>query len=148
MFQQTLVGPCGARFRKALAAAPDAATRRLFVWTVNEPFWMRWAVKQGVDGVITDDPAKYLDVVGRYEEELAAAARASAQDEDAVGSASDRQTSVFSAVPEPTSWTHRTKLYFQAAIIQLLILLFTPLLLRSVRWQFKEPGSASRVTKA
>ncbi|KAH6696880.1 glycerophosphoryl diester phosphodiesterase family protein [Plectosphaerella plurivora] len=148
MFQQTLVGPCGARFRKALAATPDAANRRLYVWTVNEPFWMRWAVKQGVDGVITDDPAKYLDVVGRYEEELVAAARNPSLGEDGAESASDRQASVFSAVPEPTTWTYRSKLYFQAMLIQFLILIFSPFLRRSVRWQFKEPGSAVKVPKA
>lgn len=145
MLQQTLVGPYGARFRKALAAAPDAASRRLYVWTVNEPFWMRWAVKQGVDGVITDDPAKYLDVVHRYEEELAAASSQLSQTDDGADSAPEREASVLSAVPEPTSWAHRSKLYLQATLIQLLIFLLTPLLLRSARWQFKAPNSRAAV---
>lgn len=95
---------------------------------------MRWAVKQGVDGVVTDDPAKYLDVVGRYEQELI----------DAVPSGQDWD---FSAVPEPTSWLHRGKLHFQAVLIQLLIFVLMPLLKRSARWQFN-PSQERRVPKA
>ncbi|RYP07714.1 hypothetical protein DL764_002333 [Monosporascus ibericus] len=34
----------------------------LFVWTVNDPAWMRWAVRRRLDGVITDDPKLFLDV--------------------------------------------------------------------------------------
>ncbi|RYP46666.1 hypothetical protein DL768_007179 [Monosporascus sp. mg162] len=34
----------------------------LFVWTVNDPAWMRWAVRSRLDGVITDDPKLFLDV--------------------------------------------------------------------------------------
>lgn len=39
----------------------------MFVWTVNEEQWMRWSIKKGVDGVVTDDPKKYLDVCEEYD---------------------------------------------------------------------------------
>lgn len=48
-------------------ADTKAAKRSLFVWTVNEEEWMRWSIKKGVDGVITDDPKKYLEVCEEYD---------------------------------------------------------------------------------
>lgn len=44
----------------------QARRRPLYAWTVNEPSWMRWAIDGGLDGVITDDPKKYLDVCKRH----------------------------------------------------------------------------------
>jgi len=34
---------------------------------VNDEQWMRWSIKQEVDGVITDDPKKYLEVCKNYD---------------------------------------------------------------------------------
>jgi phosphatidylglycerol phospholipase C len=42
--------------------------RALFLWTVNEEGWMKWSIKKEVDGVITDDPKKFLDVCKDYDE--------------------------------------------------------------------------------
>jgi phosphatidylglycerol phospholipase C len=58
MFQKTMVGPFGNSFLK------DAkkANRSTFLWTVNDEVWMKWSICKGVDGVITDDPKKYLEV--------------------------------------------------------------------------------------
>ena len=58
LFQATLVGPLGARFRRAARARG----RKIFVWTVNEVGWMEWCVRKGVDGVITDDVGRYREV--------------------------------------------------------------------------------------
>lgn len=37
------------------------------MWTVNDVNWMKWAIRKGVDGVITDDPKKYLEVCDDYD---------------------------------------------------------------------------------
>jgi phosphatidylglycerol phospholipase C len=63
MLQRSLVGPLGARFRRRL----KAEDRRLYVWTVNDPRWMRWSISKAVDGVITDDAGKFLQVCKDYE---------------------------------------------------------------------------------
>jgi len=36
---------------------------RIFVWTVNEPEDMRRVIDNGVDGIITDYPARLLDIL-------------------------------------------------------------------------------------
>jgi phosphatidylglycerol phospholipase C len=63
ILQKVLVGPLGRRFIR------DArkAGRSLLVWTVNEEEWMEWSIRKAVDGVITDDPKKFLDVCARHE---------------------------------------------------------------------------------
>jgi phosphatidylglycerol phospholipase C len=66
MFQKVLVGPLGAKLLRD-ARADD---RAVFVWTVNEEEWMEWSIRKAVDGVITDDPALFLDVCKRYEDGL------------------------------------------------------------------------------
>lgn len=63
MNKTTLAGPRGRRFM----ADCKAAQRRIHVWTVNEPEWMRWCIKTGVDSVLTDDPRKYLEVRRDFE---------------------------------------------------------------------------------
>ncbi|KAL2256247.1 hypothetical protein VTK26DRAFT_1931 [Humicola hyalothermophila] len=64
ILQPTLVGPIGARFRRAVRAAG----RKLLVWTVNNEHWMEWAVRKRdtVDGVITDRVELYRDVRRRH----------------------------------------------------------------------------------
>ncbi|RYO83122.1 hypothetical protein DL766_004456 [Monosporascus sp. MC13-8B] len=51
----------GARFIRDMRRAGVP----LFVWTVNDEAWMRWAVRRRLDGVITDDPKLFLEVCGR-----------------------------------------------------------------------------------
>jgi len=58
MLQPSLVGPCGSRFIRETRKAG----RNLFVWTVNKERWMYWSIRKGVDGVITDDPKRFLEV--------------------------------------------------------------------------------------
>jgi phosphatidylglycerol phospholipase C len=64
MLQKIVVGPCGARFLKDC----KTANRAVFLWTVNEDKWMRWSIRKGVDGVITDNPKRYLEVCKEYDE--------------------------------------------------------------------------------
>jgi len=36
------------------------------LWTINNENTMKWCISKGVDGVITDDPKKYLRVLKDY----------------------------------------------------------------------------------
>lgn len=65
MLQQIMVGPRGNSFLRDLRAAG----RSIFLWTVNDEIAMRWSIYKGVDGVITDDPKKYLEVAKNYKGE-------------------------------------------------------------------------------
>ena len=55
----------GARFIREMRAARVP----LYTWTVNEDAWMRWVVRSGLDGIITDDPARFLEVCRKIEDE-------------------------------------------------------------------------------
>ncbi|KAI9742305.1 MAG: hypothetical protein M1818_004205 [Claussenomyces sp. TS43310] len=63
MLQQIMRGPMGRRFQRDC----QAQNRALFLWTVNEERWMRWSIRRQVDGVVTDDPRKYLEVCKDYD---------------------------------------------------------------------------------
>ncbi|PQE21030.1 glycerophosphoryl diester phosphodiesterase protein [Rutstroemia sp. NJR-2017a WRK4] len=63
MLRQIMVGPYGAKF----LSDTKKANRSMFIWTVNKEQWMRWCISKGVDGVITDDPKKYLEVCDDYD---------------------------------------------------------------------------------
>ncbi|RYP67154.1 hypothetical protein DL771_007382 [Monosporascus sp. 5C6A] len=59
MLRFSLASPLlGARFARDMRRAGVP----LFVWTVNDAAWMRWAVRGRLDGVITDDPKLFLEV--------------------------------------------------------------------------------------
>lgn len=64
MLQKILMGPAGARFLR------DAKRlgRPVLCWTVNEENLMRWSIKNGLDGVITDDPKRFLEVCDQWEQ--------------------------------------------------------------------------------
>ncbi|KAN0112735.1 putative glycerophosphoryl diester phosphodiesterase [Hyaloscypha variabilis] len=62
MLQQSMVGPLGNKFLRDL----KAAERSIFLWTVNDEERMRWCVMKEVDGVITDDPLKFLEISRNY----------------------------------------------------------------------------------
>lgn len=65
MLIATLVGPMG----KFLIRKAKSRRQKLFSWTVNHEKAMDWCIRQELDGVITDDPAKFLDVCERYQED-------------------------------------------------------------------------------
>ncbi|KAH8811688.1 putative glycerophosphoryl diester phosphodiesterase [Xylogone sp. PMI_703] len=62
MLQKIMVGPFGNSLLKDIRKD----NRALFLWTVNEEEWMKWSIRKQVDGVITDDPKKYLEVCESY----------------------------------------------------------------------------------
>ncbi|KAL8730927.1 MAG: hypothetical protein Q9166_003717 [cf. Caloplaca sp. 2 TL-2023] len=63
ILQLSLLGPGGSRFVRDA----KAAGRPLFHWTVNQDDHMRWSIKHGADGVITDDPKRFLEVCDEWE---------------------------------------------------------------------------------
>jgi phosphatidylglycerol phospholipase C len=65
MLQKVLVGPYGAKFIRDA----KAAKRAVYVWTVNEVGWMKWSIESELDGVVTDDPKKFLEVCRDCEDE-------------------------------------------------------------------------------
>jgi phosphatidylglycerol phospholipase C len=66
MLQKTMIGPLGNRFMRDC----KRLQRPLYLWTVNDADWMKWSIKKGVDGVITDDPQKFLDVCKDYDDDI------------------------------------------------------------------------------
>jgi phosphatidylglycerol phospholipase C len=65
MFQKIMIGPGGTRFMKEVRKAG----RSLFFWTINDDNTMRWCISKQVDGVITDDPRRYLELCRSYKGE-------------------------------------------------------------------------------
>lgn len=63
--RMVLMGPFGRGFLEEARAA----RRRIYVWTVNAPNLMRWCIRHGVDGVITDHPGKFRQVCETWEKE-------------------------------------------------------------------------------
>lgn len=62
MLQKVLIGPLGGCFLREV----KSKGRKMFVWTVNAEDMMRWSIRKEVDGVITDDPKKFLAVCDEY----------------------------------------------------------------------------------
>lgn len=58
-----LMGVGGRRFLRDARANH----RVVYVWTVNAPNLMRWSIRHGVDGVITDDPALFRQISEEYD---------------------------------------------------------------------------------
>ena len=82
--QMVLMGPLGRGFLEEARAAH----RHVYLWTVNSPNLMRWAIRHGVDGVITDEPAQFKQVCEEWEKEQrneSGATRATELDQPTVG---------------------------------------------------------------
>ncbi|CRG86040.1 glycerophosphoryl diester phosphodiesterase [Talaromyces islandicus] len=45
-----------------LIDSAHTANRLVFAWTINKPKDMRWAIRHGVDAVLTDDPAQFRQI--------------------------------------------------------------------------------------
>ena len=65
MFQMLIVGPRGSALLREVKK--KKADRSILLWTVNDESWMKWSIRQEVDGVITDDPMLYLEVCKSYD---------------------------------------------------------------------------------
>lgn len=63
MLYDVLVGPLGAGFLRAA----KKKGRPVFAWTVNDKKKMRWCVRKELDGVVTDDPQKFMEVREEFE---------------------------------------------------------------------------------
>jgi hypothetical protein len=77
MNARVLAGPIGTAFLRDA----HAAGRSVFAWTVNDERWMEWCARGGgpdpwrhpaplVEGVVSDNPERFLAVCERIEEEL------------------------------------------------------------------------------
>ena len=65
ILQKSLLAPAvGRRFLR------DAKKkgRPVYDWTVNDDSMMKWSIEQGIDGVITDDPKRFLEVCEEWEQ--------------------------------------------------------------------------------
>uniref|UniRef100_L2G5N2 Glycerophosphoryl diester phosphodiesterase n=1 Tax=Colletotrichum fructicola (strain Nara gc5) TaxID=1213859 RepID=L2G5N2_COLFN len=127
MFQKSLVGPMGKAFMRVL----KAHDRRLFVWTVNEEEWMEWSIAQGVDGVITDEPEAFLEVCRRWEGEEGSAAAAKEGGSRLEQMKSERKDQ---------GLKRTVKLYAEIVFIQVLVAIFTPVLMIVARFGVVGPG--------
>ncbi|KAJ5245819.1 hypothetical protein N7468_000802 [Penicillium chermesinum] len=63
--QYILLGPLGRGFMEEALAA----RRKVYLWTVNEVNLMRWGIRHGAAGIITDYPALYKQVREEWEKE-------------------------------------------------------------------------------
>lgn len=59
------MAPLGSRFIKKA----HEANRSVYAWTVLEEKHMRWCIEKQIDGVIADDPKKFLEVCKDWEKE-------------------------------------------------------------------------------
>ena len=65
MLLPMLIAPGG---RKFIRDAREKHGRPVYAWTVNERDKMEWCIRRKLDGVITDDPAKFLQVCEEFDE--------------------------------------------------------------------------------
>lgn len=65
MFYKACYGPFGRRFMNKV----KNLNRDLFLWTVNDPNIMKWAIQQGVQGVITDNPKLFNDICDSWQDD-------------------------------------------------------------------------------
>lgn len=65
MLQKMMIGPGGKSFMRDV----KKADRSLFLWTVNDDRTMKWCLSKEIDGVITDDPKRFLELSHAYKGE-------------------------------------------------------------------------------
>ncbi|KAL2131914.1 hypothetical protein VTI74DRAFT_4441 [Chaetomium olivicolor] len=128
LFQPTLVGPIGARFRREVRRRG----RKLFVWTVNEEQWMEWSIRKGVDGVITDEVGRYKKVRDGFDDALVG----SDGQEGAMKMAGGRQSR------NQISWPRKLKLYAKAIMLQGGAMLLALLIWRRLSTRGRKKGGA------
>nr|XP_036589265.1 glycerophosphoryl diester phosphodiesterase [Colletotrichum truncatum]KAF6801270.1 glycerophosphoryl diester phosphodiesterase [Colletotrichum truncatum] len=132
MFQKSLVGPLGKSFIRDIRAAD----RRLYAWTVNEEEWMEWSIRKGVDGVITDEPEVFLEVCRRWKGGDSTGSEPAAF--KAGGGSSLRLEQL--RLSQGRGWKRTFRLYLQVVVIQVLVAIFTPILMIVARFGVVGPG--------
>jgi hypothetical protein len=64
ILQNALMGPLGWAFiRKA-----KRLNRPIYAWTVNDEKMMKWGIKKDLEGIVTDDPEKFLAICKDWKE--------------------------------------------------------------------------------
>ncbi|OJD34307.1 glycerophosphoryl diester phosphodiesterase [Diplodia corticola] len=144
LYAPILAGPLGAAFRRRAQGRRGKGgdgsddPRPVFAWTVNKERMMRWSIQKGLDGVVTDDPKRFLDECERWKGK---------KDGDGNGSA------VTAAPPrgrkrldEVEGWVWRgwgVGEVLDLLRVQLFILVLTPILL----WWLRPWGAVREVGK-
>ncbi|KAK1543274.1 glycerophosphoryl diester phosphodiesterase [Colletotrichum paranaense] len=138
MFQKSLVGPVGKLFIRDV----KKNHRQLFVWTVNDEEWMEWSIRAGADGVITDDPELFREVCKRWEGASTSTSTSTSVpsgerevDADEKARAARRKGRV-----RDGTWKRTARLYLEVAGIQVLVAVFTPILMLVARFGVVGPG--------
>lgn len=67
MLLPMLIAPGGASFLRD-ARSQQPSRREIFAWTVNDPKRMTWCIRRQLDGVITDDPPKFLSICENWDD--------------------------------------------------------------------------------
>ena len=65
VLQASFVSPYGRRFIREL----HAHRRQTYSWTVNDEKNMDWCIRRGLDGIVTDDIPKLLDMCALFQVE-------------------------------------------------------------------------------
>lgn len=65
MLQRAIVGPSGKRWIRDM----KASNRSLISWTINDANLMKWCIQRDFDGVITDDPKLFNEIVDGWEKD-------------------------------------------------------------------------------
>ncbi|KXH58282.1 glycerophosphoryl diester phosphodiesterase [Colletotrichum salicis] len=152
MFQKSLVGPVGKLFIRDV----KKHNRQLFVWTVNDEEWMEWSIRAAADGVITDDPELFREVCRRWEGKGgAASASASTSASTSTSASASRERGAIALTDEEDekarvarrtgrvrdgTWKRTARLYLEVAGIQVLVAVFTPILMLVARFGVVGPG--------
>jgi phosphatidylglycerol phospholipase C len=64
MLLPMLIAPGGRKFIRDV----KNVNRQILAWTVNDVDRMQWCIRRKLDGVITDDPKKYLEICAQFNE--------------------------------------------------------------------------------
>ena len=64
ILQRSLLNPFSGR---SFLRSAKRANRPVLCWTVNQENMMRWGIQEGLDGVVTDDPERFLRVEEDWE---------------------------------------------------------------------------------
>lgn len=64
MLQATLISPFGRKFVRDA----KAAERPVLSWAVNDEKNLDWCIRRKLDGVVTDDPKKFLELQDQFAE--------------------------------------------------------------------------------
>ena len=147
LLQGVLVGPRGARFIREA----HAKGRTILAWTVNAEEWMDWGIRKGLEGIITDDPAKYTDIRKRWEHDGSEGDK----DADADGRPSEATTLRRPmAIAPPTAHPPNTKsitgfflrrwtkLYLLVGLMRMIELIFINYMRVKYGWESKQVRAA------